>query len=745
MTAPKTGRSGIPLDVRATITDRPADLPPVVAYAFAKGGALLDVQRLDEKGNATLTVPAAEEAQEVRVVLGPEVEQERLDVGEVLRRGGVDRHVALRPNAGRLPALEFAVRPEVLRCWIGRLCAVRGTLVKRVSSGGVSMRLPVCNASVDVYEVDPWPWIIRDLSDLDLERLREVVVGPWPPVRVPVPPPPPELRVAELRVAELAPDLLGAVALNPQPLPPRAAAAINPQPEPPGLRRSAAMASAGAAPPAAAQLPSALVLAAQAARPAFERAVIANLDLLRPFLCSIYGRRVRKTRIATVTTDECGHFSALVWRSCTGADQPDLYFVARQRIWPGFWVTIYEPSPVACHTYWDYRCGTEVTLVTTHPLAHTCPPCPPVVAPNNWVLFMAVGNTSVWRIHGANTLTRAGAPGHEPAKLGLLDGTAPWGGTLRPRLEFDSSLRALGVRYYRVSYKRLGEAESEWRPSTEAVNRHYTHEVAGDLILEQYPLGPNTVGATAHLYEIPPVLPPVGQWSLPNVVLDTQSAVIPTASVAPGVGYMDDDVPAGADQGGLWQIMVELFDAGGARVDPEALGIKWRVPESDDLTGTIQTADAAALGLVSAGLDRMVVTVRVDNNPCAAAVQAPSLDGSSAADGCGVMRYAGRGATVTMPFRALQMNRFATYSFYVQRGAVSPPEVQTSGTAATQGSTMPAAPTATVGELLDTCLIAGFTEQLYVAHMATDGWGRQSQYDDSAVRAFVLAPLSPVA
>jgi nitrite reductase/ring-hydroxylating ferredoxin subunit len=43
-----------------------------------------------------------------------------------------------------------------------------------------------------------------------------------------------------------------------------------------------------------------------------------------------------------------------------------------------------------------------------------------------------------------------------------------------------------------------------------------------------------------------------------------------------------------------------------------------------------------------------------------------------------------------------------------------------------------------VGSLLDACVLAGFTEQLYVAHMATDGWSRQSQYDTSAARAFVL-------
>jgi hypothetical protein len=733
MTDSTHSKGGVPLEVRATIADPPADFPTVAAYAFSKGGALLDRQALDKEGRAKLSIPRNDEPQAIRVVLGPDIDTKDVDVGEVLRRGGLDRHVAIRPRAETLPPIVFDVRPEIWRCWIGRLCVVKGTLLKRVLSGGVPLSLPVCAATVDIYEVDPWPRIIFELPDFELDRLREIVDGPWPPIRWPIPPPPDPFQLADL-VA----DPLGPRGLNPQPLPPRARAGairgFNPQPDPPvvALRRQVAA------------LPVELALGARAARPVFERAVVANLDLLRPILCWLYPTRVRRTRIATVTTDECGHFSAIIWRSCVSLDQPDLYFVARQRFWPGFWVTIYEPTPVACHTWWNYVCGTEVTLVTSHPWARACPPCPPVVAPNNWVLFMAIGNTSVWRIHGANTSTHVGAVGHDPAKFGLLDDAAPWGGTLRPRLEFDNSLRdSLGVKYYRVSYKRPSESDLEWRPSTEAVNRHYTHEVGGDLILEQYPLGPFTVGTSPHLYEIPPALPPTGQWSIPNAVLDTQSAVIPTTAVAPGVDFDETGTPAGPDLGGLWQIKVELFDAAGVQVDPEVLGIKWRVPESTDLTGTIQTEDASLLGLVDAARNCMIVTVRMDNNPCLASIAAPTLDGSAAADECGVMSYGSRASTVAMPFLALQRSRYATYSFYVQRGAVSPPEVDVPGTAAASAATMPPAPTESVANLLDACTTAGFVEHLRVWHMSTDGWSRQSQYDRFDVRAFVLAPTTP--
>lgn len=728
MTPTDRSNDGLSVDVRAAFGERAPGLPALTAYAFSQGGALLAMKPLDDKGNATLVLRAGREAQAVRVVLGPEVEKDALNVAEVLRRGGVERHLALRPGAERAAPLDFALGPDVQKRWIGRLCRVKGTLNKRVVSGGVTLLLPVCKATVDIHEVDPWPLILPRLPELDIDRLRDIVDGPWPPVDLPIPPRPPEWSIGDLLG-----DPASRVGLNPQPLPPKAqlarlapgaAQGFNPQPDPPRL------------------LPSELVLAARAPRAAFERAIAAHLDLLRPVLCWLYPRAVTWTRIASVTTDDCGHFSALIWRSLADTDVPDLYFTARQRVIANLWMTIHAPTPVGCHTHWNYVCGTEVQLVTTHPLARTCPPCPPIVAPNNWVLFMAIGNSSVWRIHGANDATAPGTPGFDAAKRGLIDDSAPWGGTLRPRLEFDDSLRAtLGVRYYRVSYKRSSEPATMWRPSTAAINRHYTHEVGGDLILEQYPLGPTTVGPSAHLYEIPPALPPLGQWSTPDVVQDTQSAVFPTTEFAPGTGFDAGGLPVGADEGGLWQIRVELFDAAGTRVDPEALGIRWRVPASASLTGTINTRDAAALGLVDTVNNAMIVTVRVDNNPCAAAIGAPAVDGSTAADACGVMNYGARSQTVTLPYTALQRNAFAQHSFYVQRGAVSPPELSRSGAAAPSLPAMPAAPTSSVGDLLDDCTLAGFTEQLYVAHMATDGWSRQSQYDASAVRAFVLAPI----
>lgn len=185
MTNSTRSKGGVSLEVRATITDKPEDFPAVAAYAFSKGGALLDRQTLNKDGHAKLSIPSIDEPQAVRVVLGPDIDDQEVNAGEVLRRGGVERHVAIRPKAELPGPLEFDVRPDIWRCWIGRLCVVKGTLLKRIVSGGVTLQLPICGATVDIYEVDPWPLIIARLPDLELDRLRDIIDGPWPPIRWP--------------------------------------------------------------------------------------------------------------------------------------------------------------------------------------------------------------------------------------------------------------------------------------------------------------------------------------------------------------------------------------------------------------------------------------------------------------------------------------------------------------------------------------------------------------------------------
>ena len=101
-----------------------------------------------------------------------------------------------------------------------------------------------------------------------------------------------------------------------------------------------------------------------------------------------------------------------------------------------------------------------------------------------------------------------------------------------------------------------------------------------------------------------------------------------------------------------------------------------------------------------------------------------------------------------MGWTASHPHGFATYSFGVVRGVAS--VFGQSGAVA--GGSFSA--TRSVAQLLSDnlpascgntqCTVAGFSENLYVATSAVDGWSRLSGYDASAVRAFVLAPESGV-
>jgi hypothetical protein len=249
--------------------------------------------------------------------------------------------------------------------------------------------------------------------------------------------------------------------------------------------------------------------------------------------------------------------------------------------------------------------------------------------------------------------------------------------------------------------------------------------VGTTLMIEPYKLGPQPVGGTANLYEIPPALPPVGQWSFPDPIVDTTSAAFTSTSLAPAGGGEGD-----------YQFELTLFDAAGTAVNANGLGINYVVPTTLDLTSTIPTANAASLGLVTAS-GRLVYRLHVDNNPCAAALQPPDINGSISADPCGLLRYH-PGDSVTLHWSASHPHQFATFAHTVVEGATPLP-----APFSTSGIVTPApgahSDSHTVAALLGACTIAGFAETVSVYAMATDGWSRQSQYDRHVIQAFALA------
>jgi hypothetical protein len=719
-----TVRVALPDDERA----RQASL---AVYAFSQGGKLMDVKPLDAKGEVALRVPIGAEGTNLRLLVGPRLEDQDRSVAELMRRGAIERHLRVDRGAERL-AIDIPVRLETILCWLRGLCVVRGTVLKRTALGGQSIDLPVCNATVEVYEVDRFPIILPKLPKLVFDRLRDIILHP-----VPLPDPFPDPLPGPF----------------PGPFPP------GPGPDPAPFQGAAMLRrlSPEVAPQMAhshAEAATALAGLEQAGTLRFAARTGSDLDfqrvlldhelLLRPIFCILFPGFFTKQLVATAHTDDCGHFRTLFFQGCHNHDTPDLYFKVKQRfLW---WdIVIYGPTPVPCYTWWNYACGSEVTLITHHPLARTCPPCEPVVAGDNWVLFTAIGQTSMNAIFGNSDALQGSTTA---ANRGLTGGGAPFGGTLRPQLLFDNSLReTLGVKYYRLFWRRAGTVP--WIQMVGDVGRHYTYDGGGGQpVSALYKLGPLSPpeAPAANLFEIPPSLPPQGVWGPVIAPVDHQNGVFDTTLPAPGITYNANGAEVGIDQSGKFEIRLELFDTAGNPVDIAALGIRYFVPDVDNLAGTITTVDAAPLGLVDG--NAMVVTVHVDNNPTYAEIDAPTIGAASADPCCGVLGFA-PGDMVTLPWRAKHKNGFAGYSVVTKR--VDEVVFSTSGPVGLVGnhSTVQSAQGLMDASLPPGCLpggcnVAAFASAEYVTAMATDGWSRLQYLDSADFEAFTLSRGGPV-
>ena len=711
----------VKLTVQANLLDVQGNekMPQLSAYAFSSGGQLLSQKEIDREGKAILSFEGVREPNGVRVLVGPTIDDTNIEnlLAELTRRGALLERLRIDPDKFEFSSKFDIFRPDWL-CWLRSLCVVKGRLMKKIVTNGILVEYPVCHATVEIYEVDPifliLPKIPKDILDkirghiLNPPKFREEVRIP----RIPIPDPPPDFRIGQM-FAQSAEGELGTAS------------------------EVAEMTTSFDASASSSSISDLQFIARSANDDLFRSALLKNLDFVRPIICLFYPFVVKQL-VATATTDDCGKFTAIFFRGCNNPDTPDLYFKAKQKVLPYFPpFTIYAPTPVGCYTYWNYQCGTEVTLYTNSPWAITCAPCPPVIAPNNWVLFMAVGNHPLSLIRGTGT-SLSGTTNN--TNIGLTNGGAPWGGLLRPRIEFDNSLRQnLNVKYYKVMWRKVNAvseianppmAATDWTeltPGDGDVYRHYAHMVGTTLVIDPYQLGPKTVNGISNLIEIPPAMPPLGQWSLPNVVEDTASAKFPTTVHAPAV------------QSGKYQLRLDLFDNNGAPVNIVAKGIKYVVPTSTDLTGTINTVDADIASLNLVHNNSMVITLHVDNNICTAEIAAPSLGGTFADDDCGVLEYDPNSpGSVQMDYTASHPNGFATRGFTVYRGANA--VLSQSGPVGTGSFSV----LGTVVNLLSVnspgggCCVAGFSENLSVDALATDGWSRQSQYDRDDVRAFVL-------
>lgn len=742
---------GTQLSLTISTRERPKFTDPLVAYLFDERGELVD--RADVKDGKAQVTTATGGIGRHRLFVAPPVDATRTLTAASMARLGAYEPVLLAHDA---KVIDITIPGIVIDVWPFCFCWVRGRVVRAGDNRAV------CDARVHVCEVDRLPWIIATLPDPDVLHLRDDLLDllrnpprpiPWPPdpdpgpIGGPRPGPGPDPSPIAGRLFRFDP---GAIAgFNPQPDPPGAPVALNPQPLPP--RQRAAL-NPQPVPPSGIDLPLELHARLRSPNPLIVRAALVdNWKLLLPWLCwRPWPWLYRCDEVAVVTTDNQGRFEATVVYPC-GGDKPDLYVWVEYDFGAGF-ETIYRP-PIACHTYWDYVCGTEIVVRVTDPRVPGCEQEPDL--PGCQVVVLSIGTTVAVREVQTTGTTE-----------GQTIGGEPFGHSLEPRVDFSRTelIVTKNVPYYRWSYRRLTAPDggggpvdassvplNTWAPLTRDVYRHYKLGTSyPSELMGPMPSGP---APAPNLFRIRPQNPPAGtEW----VVLDEH--------VDLATGYFDTHLLAGATTAsptvpdlaaGRYELKLELFDAAGALVDWTAKGIDLRITDQDAPfgTGMVTTSPAPSYNRIlgpgghTLGF-RMVV--RVDNNRCYAEI-AP-VGGTVTPDPvCGFHNYASPSDIAGLSFVARHPNHFATYTFSTTRGPG--PEVAaaaTSGVAGEAGtsgyletSDFTYAKGIPVSALLGACANAAFAERLDVYATATNGYGTLSGYNAADNAAFALALPCP--
>lgn len=741
--------------------------PPLTAYAFDADGTLI-AQADVADGTATLTTTGRAKAARVLVGSLPDLGPDHVVTVEDLARAQ-----AFEVTDTLRPKLDVTIPSERWKPWFWRLCLVQGRVVTPTQFGPFTIELPVCEATVHIYEVDRFPWIIDQIPSDLIHRLgRELVDTLANPVPIPDPGP---LAPQRLNPAQRLNPVLGlnpalavdpTVHLNARTLDTsavldqaagRIAQAPTPSTQPRTLRRSDAVA-----------LPLEVHTGLLSDSDTAVRATLkANPALLIPNLCRfpwLWGWFTTQ-QIGTAVTDDDGHFSHLMFLPA-GGDQPDLYFAVEAQVGGGLdWV--YRP-PVGCTTLWDYACGSEVVLRVTDPRVHGCLHRPP--AEGRTVTLRGVGD--IVRA-GQIGLRGTGAPDPHEGKcwydLVFPGGTdpgleSPFTATVDLRVDFGVDLPSVAS-HYAWSVRPLGStSEADWVKLALPISRHYdTTAVPAEQKLVQVGPDPTEPGVFTKIVPDAPV--DLLVWHPRATSIDEASAYLDTTSLPlPPGGVIGEAV-------GSYELKLELFTkSGGAmtRVDLTDAGIRtFQVNGTGPLTGDItpdellaaNAADSERLLIDGAGhVVGMRLVLHVDNRACTGHIDDVTVDGVLAGR-CGFLEYATNGivaASATLAFQADQPDHHGIAGFGTSRVATPlPSESETFALTAAPvnfalvGSTYSRTTmvTALLSEALPPdetpCERAAFASTLSVWHSGTDGYGRAQWLDyGQELKAFAVTPIT---
>ncbi|HTI59917.1 hypothetical protein [Mucilaginibacter sp.] len=632
-------------------------------------------------------------------------------------------------------------------------CNITGIVTKTFNVNGVPEVLPICDAKVHICDVERIWFIINRIPDAVLNdlrhRLQAVIKLP-----IPIPDPGPERTINLGRLATAAAPLAQARAL---------AAELPTRPELPSHVQNSVLTGS---------------------LESFRASIVNNFGLYHPYLCWwpwFWPWFYECEEIATVTTDCNGRFDYNMLYFLN--NHPNVYVWVEVLI-NGCWVTVYRPW-ISCNTYWNYACGTDINISVTNPDILPCTCHGDSIDDDHvWIENVNYG-TSIRHIQQSATPS-----GHLANAVGLTayggyGNISPFAKSFPFVVQFGDGLNAMGVTYYRWSYQQRKDAYLTNVPDTR-------HIIGGDLAKsynhwiqvtptdwENLPgsvtLGPFLDSSNRVMYKVPHLDAAVDSgvagafWNA-----DTASVNINTNAWNPG----------------LYEFTLELLDNNGNVVPLNANPFKVDrlgtdpAPVPPGLT-TID-ADGLAENYVIKNIAGKTIgfkfLMRVDNDYCYGGIADALVDGNSTDTECGTGYYDDKNNdNVDLFFEAGHPHNFAVYSFSVYKGNsgalafagssgasanannVIPPAMVTTGDNVYDISLVdipvPAPPlppnpvhpvshmdqyhkSIPVRDMLGTCTMAAFSENLYVTGTQTNGNTTLLGFDANYVAAIAIAPNS---
>lgn len=728
---------------------KPDETIQLFAYAFTRSGKLLD--REEVKNQKATFKDMAIPPEDLRFFILPAQDADpRARPVRISTLEDMKKFQAYEPilKWDKNNIISRPIPDSFPKLWRWIFCRVAGKVVKRFNILGLNQDRGLCRARVHICEVDRIRFWIDRIPDHIILRIPDIILKPEIPIRtIPIPDPGPlQIKTPNRRIG-LDANLFGVLSANTV-----SAMALQSVPQ---IDRKIRM-----------------ELSTKSVKQ-IRSTLLANFNLFHPYFCYhpfFWPFFYRYGEITTEYTDMNGRFESTI-TYLSGTDIPDLYFWVEYFI-NGVWTTVYKPS-VPCNTFWDYKCGTEVTLrVSDDRVRWECSE----ILPGEVIWLKSVGHgVSVSHIK-QTTFNQASnnAPVVTTNRIGMTDASVnngptpagdfkrPIGGSIYLLMQFSSGLPNAQASYFRWKYCKTHEAnldvlvanptEVDFIALIPGLAKQYSYEYL-DLMgykhisYDSVNLGPVTKGTETGLYQIPPVHPTMAPFNIPaaknpNWDQNTFGLVVDTSTL----------------QGdGLYEFRLEVFNAAGVQSTDLARQI-FQTPEPTSFSPSVFAPDEMLANKIGSGsaakASGMKLLLRIDNQKCEGGIYKIKKNGNEVStDCCGFVNYGNVSANMEIGFKAFHPHDLAEFSFSIKKGTCSDPGMsnQTNATASVAGNSngyvrdMAGIYTKTFHPpvLLGICNAGGkaaFAESLDVLALATDGNSRLSAFDAYDLVAFALEP-----